>query len=206
MTNEQACEQLAFAAARKFCPSLASTFPPPFCLAMLLAHERAKGKSSKWYHYINTLPEDIPCAWALSNEAATRAVEDLDCATASRLLDARTVATAGVQEFSRRVKQLYGPPFGATGLDDEGALLWAAGMVVSRSYAANESVLAMAPLVDLCNHSYEARKPYFDEWNGLPVTAVAAPEHLGAGDELCVSYRAAEICDELSWLNFGYLA
>ncbi|KAK3274581.1 hypothetical protein CYMTET_17241 [Cymbomonas tetramitiformis] len=203
MSSSQACDQLGIAAARKLSPPMASTLPPQLCLAMLLAHERSKGKRSKWYAYIHSLPEDIPCAWAMSEAEAMHSVKKINHTEAKRLLELRSVVASCLEEDLQRAKQLYGPPFGAAGVDNDSILRWALGMVFSRSYA-GESIMALGPLVDMCNHADQAHAPFPGDFNGVQVTAVSAAEALAVGDELCVSY-STQMTEELTWLNYGFL-
>lgn len=46
-------------------------------LALFLAHERNKGQGSFWQPYLGLLPEQPGCAWLMSSEELTQALQQV---------------------------------------------------------------------------------------------------------------------------------
>ena len=46
-------------------------------LAVLLAHEKAEGADSFYHPYIASLPEQAPCAWAMSDSELEEALQQI---------------------------------------------------------------------------------------------------------------------------------
>ena len=95
---------------------------PATQLALLLAHERAKGQNSFWWPYIQTLPTTPPCAWHASNSAALntelKALLGSDRATQVRLVEVK----AGIDRQVQAAVQVHGKQLEVAASDVEWAL------------------------------------------------------------------------------------
>jgi hypothetical protein len=193
-------------------------------LALLLAHERGRGAASAWAPYIASLPADPPCAWHMAPARLAAALDGLAAArgggggsdggggggdatlparwaaaveAAGRVARARAAALAGA----------YGAPLGV----DAAGVAWAMGHVVSRCFGRGGDV-ALAPLVDSCNHAAGASPPFaLEASGGGGVRVCVSPPGgggLAAGQELCISYGDLEGGRETAlqvFLNFGFV-
>ncbi|GBF97936.1 hypothetical protein Rsub_10609 [Raphidocelis subcapitata] len=150
--------------------------PPPVSevdglsrLALLLAHERGKGEASRWWPYVANLAGPAPCAWLMEPPALRAALRDLlaarcggdagGAARAAALAAAWEAQIAAAGRVARaRAAALAGAYGDALGVDAAG-LAWAMGQVVSRAFGRGDDV-ALAPLVDSCNHRGGAGVPF----------------------------------------------
>ncbi|KAI8465087.1 MAG: hypothetical protein J3K34DRAFT_525640 [Monoraphidium minutum] len=198
-------------------------------LALLLAHERSKGRASKWWPYIESLPAAPPAAWLLpAGELRAR----LAALAAARRLpagglagwEARVLAAGGVARCARAaaLAAAYGGPLRVCADD----VAWAMAHVTSRAFGGGDEV-ALAPVIDSCNHRGGAGKPWplsavdaaggggggsGDRGDGDVLVCITpelggAPLALAAGDELCISYGSISAGeDALSvFLSFGFV-
>jgi hypothetical protein len=181
-------------------------------LALLLAHERAKGPASFWAPYIASLPDAPPCAWLMAREqleGALAAVNDGAAGAAAR--SARWAAAVGsaAAVMRRRAASLAAAYGAALGVDVEG-VVWALGHVVSRCFGSNADV-ALAPLIDSCNHAAGAGTPWALAAPGGSALVCVSPAAGGleAGEELCISYGPLEAGSGETalgvFLNFGFV-
>jgi hypothetical protein len=208
-------------------PPPVSAVDPLSRLALLLAHERAKGAASFWAPYIANLSPAPPCAWQMHRDDLRAALESI---AASRGAGGGPAAVAEWEAAVARAGDVararaaalaaaYGP---ALGVDAAGAA-WALAHVVSRAFGSGEDV-ALAPLVDSCNHRAGAGRPWAmaaggggDGGPGVSgggrVLVCVSPERGGApvalrpGEELCISYGSIERGGETGlsvFLNFGF--
>lgn len=213
--------------------------PPPISevdplsrLALLLAHERTKGRGSFWAPYISNLPGTPPCPWFLPEEQLPAALRDL--AQTHGLNEGVTQGWVAAVRRAGAVARVRAAALAAAygaalGVDAEG-IAWALGHVASRAFGDGEDV-ALAPLIDSCNHQDGAGKPWplevkwpdgggeggegLGDGSGGQVLVCITPEvdgevrGLAAGDELCISYGRLSGKDRDSalgtYINFGFL-
>lgn len=103
-------------------------------LALLVASERAKGKSSAWAPYIASLPDDAPCVWALDQQQLDAELAQLG-SMANGWAPKVQAAAAGVQRTAEAAAAAWGAELGLTAAD----VRWGLGQVMSRSYGSGES-------------------------------------------------------------------
>jgi hypothetical protein len=103
-------------------------------LALLVASERAKGKSSAWAPYIASLPDDAPCVWALDQQQLDAELAQLG-SMAKGWAPKVQAAAAGVQRTAEAAAAAWGAELGLTAAD----VRWGLGQVMSRSYGSGES-------------------------------------------------------------------
>ena len=134
-------------------------------LVLLLVHEYGRGKQSKFYAYLQSLPSNGDCGWAQDVEDARNLPVGVD-------LDDIDEAIEYAYRVSNGMAGDYGEYLAQTGWPKEwkkdtgAALQWALCMVSSRGTAANSVVTAggdptnsqtstgvrLVPLVDMANH------------------------------------------------------
>jgi hypothetical protein len=215
---QRALSSLLGAQARRLPPPPIADIEPSARLALLLAHERAKGGASFWSPYIASLPDEPPCAWLLRLDELRSRVRDLlaarnaaDAADAALERWVSTIERAGRAPRARAASlaATYGPALGVDAADVE----WALAQVVSRAFGGGDDDVALAPLIDSCNHDGRAALPFAVEVDGATVVCVSPCDAdgndrgLAAGEELFIRYGSLE--DEGSavatFTSFGFV-
>ena len=136
-----------------------------FVLAILLAHERGLGDSSRFWPYIATLPPRPTCAiYPASRQSVVDVVTALSVEMGtdvvgwpSEISKAAEVAERIVNSLSNQYKVFLATPPGMHLID---TLRWALCHVASRAIAGRESHgrLRLVPMMDLINHDAAAGK------------------------------------------------
>lgn len=179
-----------------------------------LASQRVRDAETFWSPYIATLPEEPPCAWWRHDHDKSEWSEDVE------------MAAKYAERVARGLEGDYGKYLGV----DRDVLLWALGMVNSRSMTSASTT--MVPLLDLVNHdatasaftsfdsvAYNAnlrQTPYLSERYARQVDGDdwalwsfdsdnRTPRPLDKSDELCANYLCPDYTDFDWWLNAGFV-
>ncbi|KAG2501281.1 hypothetical protein HYH03_001083 [Edaphochlamys debaryana] len=219
MTTDQAREMLSsLAAVRSDLAGGAKELPAAAQLGLLLAVERRRGDDSFWAPYIRSLPDDVPCGWALSKQQLTATLDALRPTLGARLegwAPAAERAGKGVEAVAEAAVKRYGRHL--EGDLDVADVVWGMGQVLSRSFGGGAD-LGMAPYIDLLNHREGAPKPRSfvdsddDDAGGRGFVVIdcslhGEPQALAAGEEAFISYAAAEAGGDplQAFLNLGFV-
>lgn len=156
------------------------------------AHEKAIGAESFWEPYIRTLPAEIPCGWAQSPYAWAETAIAIASAFPKGLSESeiiRDLATAriAIDTQCKTIWEAWGDLLDVPSASD---LRWGFGQAVSRCFG-NDEECALAPYIDLCNHTVDGLRPTGSGDFYAVVPAVnGEPRGLRAGEELYISYSS----------------
>eukprot|EP00210_Caulerpa_lentillifera_P002162 g2076.t1 len=121
-------------------------------LSLKLLLERIKGERSSYSPYLRTLPVGLPGAPIFFSPVAVKALE---YPPLIQQINKRCKWLVGVSELDR--KRLFALGGGGSGsVPDMNLLGWALAIVSSRAFRLEETCASMLPLIDICNHSFEA--------------------------------------------------
>ena len=146
-------------------------------IALLLLHERSLGKASKWWEYINSLPDTTPGILSWSQA-------ELDELFVSSTRDFAS-QIAAVNEDWQLISRL--PELSSV---DEDAFKWAVGTVKARNvFIENQPVLV--PIIDVMSFDpFSEAEPTVGSAGifGGKIVRVFADSSYNAGDEVFISY------------------
>jgi len=162
MTNEDSIRLLG--AAFESSPRVPNIdlLPPSLQLALLLATERKKGSSSRWYPYIRALPDAPPNAWFDRDQDAAAAVTDMCITRFGFTAEQAMVLSGEMEKTNSELDDFHGlverhlSGLGLT-IDD---LRWAYGTVTSRAFGNDGGSIGLAPGIDMMNHRNDAGQPF----------------------------------------------
>jgi len=203
--------------------------PNSLQLAILVAAERAKGATSRWYPYLNSLPQQ-PCnIWANTifadydgngDDVNYEAIAHLFPSSISSE-EVRRIWSQVFQESMRirndltSVATMIDEKIPSLGITKEN-LFWAYGMVTSRAFGNEDNDLGLAPGIDMMNHRSSAGCPFsvnfqMDFGPGTTIVVRVLSKRCGRSKH-CRSYKEPLSCkhhdsnvfcplDLLSWIS-----
>jgi len=157
---------------RRHVPDL-DQLPYALQLAILVAAERTKGATSRWYPYLNSLPQQ-PCnIWAntiLTDNDGN--VDDIDYEAIAHLFPSSLSSEEVLRIWSRVVPEamrirrdlttvasIIKDKIPSLGITKEN-LFWAYGMVTSRAFGNEDDEFGLAPGIDMMNHRSSSGCPF----------------------------------------------
>ncbi|GMH37319.1 hypothetical protein BSKO_05192 [Bryopsis sp. KO-2023] len=176
-------------------------------VALLLAHEKAKGQKSMWFPYIEMLPKEPPCGWMWSDEKLETFFSTLPVDKGKWLKEFAGLRKIQLQSLESDIEDAL-EEFGDVVRVSEQELMWCLGQVKSRAYSAGSqgAGVALNPVVDLINHSFMALPPLGMIVEDTPMTCVGTVDELPAGNELFVNYAfSPEESPLATFLEFGFV-
>jgi len=161
-------------------------------LAISLAYERSQGSSSRFYHFINTLPTQVTnyVVWP----AVLLRIMDL------AMPGARGYLANELREMKEANKYLKQP------LPDE-SLIWAIGIVQTRAFGGHDSVEMLLPAASCFNHAWDKSKAV-----PMPTCSLKrrkcvlrnGKSHINRGEQMFFHYRSLSNLQLL--IRYGFAA